>query len=77
MSGVIDKATNLLIKGQPGLKQHALSGNLKGWFAIDVRGSGGGRGVIRIVYRYENNGQSVKTFQEATSVVIKQIYDYH
>ena len=40
-----------LAKGQPGGKVHDLKGDLKGWKAVDIPGTGHGRGGGRIIFR--------------------------
>ncbi len=40
-----------LSKGEPAGKVHDLTGDLKGWKAVDIPGTGQGRGGGRIIFR--------------------------
>ena len=62
----VDKILDDLAHGRPGRNQHALTGDLKGKFAVDVPGSGRGRGALRIVYEDTLDG-----------IVLHFITDYH
>ena len=62
----VDKAFETLKAGLAGGNQHALSGDLKGFFAMDVKGSGKGRGGLRIIYK-----------KEGDIIQIHNITDYH
>jgi hypothetical protein len=55
----------MLAAGSPG-KNHVFKGDLKGWNAVDLPGSGKGRGAQRVIYKVD-----------ADRVVIKEITDYH
>lgn len=53
-----DKAINALKNGDTrGLNDHPLSGNRSGQRAIDIKGTGKGRGAGRIIYEYGENGE--------------------
>ena len=53
-----EKAIDALRKGDTrGLNDHPLSGNRSGQRAIDIKGTGKGRGAGRIIYEYGENGE--------------------
>ena len=53
-----DKAVTALKSGDTrGLNDHPLRGNRSGQRAIDIKGTGKGRGAGRIVYKYGENGE--------------------
>ncbi len=53
-----DKAIDALKSGDTrGLNDHPLSGNRSGQRAIDIKGTGKGRGAGRIIYEYGENGE--------------------
>lgn len=62
-----ERVVEILSRRKAGLNQHTLSGDLKGQFAIDLPGTGSGRGAVRAIYTEEKNG----------SVVVRDIFDYH
>ena len=53
-----EKAIEALRNGDTrGLNDHPLSGNRSGQRAIDIKGTGKGRGAGRIIYEYGENGE--------------------
>jgi RHS repeat-associated protein len=66
MKAGYDQVKELLSRGLPGHNQHPLTGDLKGWFAADVPGSGAGRGATRVIFR-----------QDGDQIIIKDIVNYH
>ena len=53
-----EKAIEALKTGDTrGLNDHPLSGNRSGQRAIDIKGTGKGRGAGRIIYEYGENGE--------------------
>ena len=62
----VDDTIELLLHDKPRKNQHALTGDLRGFSAIDVAGSGKGRGALRIVYAKTD-----------TEILIHSIQDYH
>lgn len=62
----VDATIELLLRDQPGRNQHVLTGDLQGFWAADVRGSGRGRGSLRIVYSKSDS-----------QLIIHSIEDYH
>ncbi len=61
-----EQIKGMLASGLSGKNQHALKGDLKGWSAVDLPGSGKGRGAVRVIYKIENE-----------QVIIKEFKDYH
>ncbi|MCC0567295.1 polymorphic toxin-type HINT domain-containing protein [Brevibacillus borstelensis] len=52
-----DNAIEALKKGDTrGLNEHALSGDRKGQWAVDIKGTGKGRGAGRIIYTKDSDG---------------------
>ncbi|WP_010503351.1 polymorphic toxin-type HINT domain-containing protein [Paenibacillus elgii] len=52
-----DNAIEALQKGDTrGLNEHALSGDRKGQWAVDIKGTGRGRGAGRIIYTKDSDG---------------------
>lgn len=52
-----DSAIEALKKGDTrGLNEHPLSGNRKGQWAVDIKGTGKGRGAGRIIYTKDSDG---------------------
>ncbi|WP_436488155.1 DUF6443 domain-containing protein [Chitinophaga sp. ARDCPP14] len=62
----VEEALELIRHGKAGGNQHVLTGNLKGFNAIDVKGSGKGRGALRIVFQSTED-----------EIFIHSIQDYH
>jgi RHS repeat-associated protein len=62
-----EEIKDLLAQGKPGKNQHDLRGDLAGKKAVDLPGSGKGRGVMRVVYSEETPG----------FIVIHDVVDYH
>lgn len=63
----VDNAINILKEGKAGGSQHALKNDLKGKWAIDVKGSGNRRGALRVIYE----------IGEKNTIIIHDITDYH
>jgi hypothetical protein len=61
-----EQVKDMLAAGKPGKNQHALKGDLAGWSAADLPGSGKGRGAQRIIYKVEED-----------QIIIREIQDYH
>lgn len=59
-------AIEILRQGKAGGNQHPLARDLKGYNAIDVKGTGAGRGGLRVIYQ---------EFMDA--IYIHDIRDYH
>ncbi|RAI99480.1 RHS repeat-associated protein [Chitinophaga skermanii] len=62
----VEKAIEILRSGKAGGNQHTLGGNLTGYKAIDIQGTGNGRGGLRIVYKETEN-----------EIILHQIVNYH
>lgn len=62
----VDEAVNLIQNKQAGGNQHVLTKERAGWKAIDLKGSGKGRGGVRVVYEETPN-----------QIIIHEIVDYH
>lgn len=62
----VDEAIALVREGKAGKNQHELKKELKGFKAIDVRGTGKNRGAVRIVYK-----------ESVSHILIHSIQDYH
>jgi RHS repeat-associated protein len=61
-----EQIKDILARGLPGKNQHALTGDMKGWYAADLPGSGAGRGATRVIYKVEDN-----------QIIIRDIINYH
>jgi RHS repeat-associated protein len=62
----VEEALELIRHGKAGGNQHVLTGDLKGFNAIDVKGSGKGRGALRIIFNSTED-----------EIFIHSIQDYH
>ncbi|MBO9204407.1 hypothetical protein J7I42_29230 [Niastella sp. MAH-29] len=62
----VEEAIQKVRSGEAGGNQHVLGRDLKGYNAIDLKGTGKARGGVRIVYRETNK-----------EIFIKDITDYH
>jgi mRNA-degrading endonuclease RelE of RelBE toxin-antitoxin system len=62
----IEDALRLIRNGEAGRNQHDLQKDLKGFKAIDIKGSGGGRGKLRMVFK-----------ETDSEIIIQDIIDYH
>ena len=52
-----DKAIEALKSGDTrGLNEHPLKGNRAGQWAVDIKGTGRGRGAGRIIFKKNNDG---------------------
>jgi hypothetical protein len=61
-----EKALDRLSRGESGSNVHKLTGKLAGKKAVDLPGSGKGRGKLRIIYSETENG-----------IVVHDIDNYH
>lgn len=48
-----------------GLNEHALTGNRKGQWAVDIKGTGRGRGAGRVIYEKLSDG-TIKVIEVLT-----------
>ncbi|WP_342351530.1 RHS repeat-associated core domain-containing protein [Gilliamella apis] len=62
-----EEAKDILAQGKPGRNQHVLTGDRKGTSAIDLVGSGKGRGRMRVIFSETKDG----------AINIHEIVDYH